>query len=46
MIARHGSGVNDVGYHEALKRGIVVTNTPGANAEETANLTFVLILSS
>lgn len=44
MIARHGSGVNNIGYHEALKRGIVVTNTPGANAEETADLTFALIL--
>lgn len=44
LIARHGSGVNNIGYHEAHRRGITVTNTPGANAEETADLTFSLIL--
>ena len=44
MIARHGSGINNIAYLEATKRGIVVTNTPGANAEETADLTFALIL--
>lgn len=44
LIARHGSGVNNIAFSEALRRGIVVTNTPGANAEETADLTFGLIL--
>ena len=44
LIARHGAGVNNIGYQEAVRRGITVTNTPGANAEETADLTFALIL--
>ena len=44
LIARHGSGVNNIAFSETLRRGIVVTNTPGANAEETADLTFGLIL--
>ena len=44
LIARHGSGVNNIDYSAAVKRGIVVTNTPGVNAEETADLTFGLIL--
>lgn len=44
LIARHGSGVNNIAFSEALRHGIVVTNTPGANAEETADLTFGLIL--
>lgn len=44
LIARHGSGVNNIAFSEARHHGIVVTNTPGANAEETADLTFGLIL--
>lgn len=44
LIARHGSGVNNIAFSEAQRRGIVVTNTPGANAEETADLTFGLVL--
>ena len=44
LIARHGAGIDNIGYREAHARGIVVTNTPGVNAEETADLTFGLIL--
>ena len=44
LIARHGSGVNNIDFSEAKRRGIVVTNTPDANVEETADLTFGLIL--
>lgn len=44
LIARHGSGVNNIDYAAATERGIVITNTPGVNAEETADLTFGLIL--
>ena len=44
LIARHGSGVNNIDFSEAKHRGIVVTNTPEANVEETADLTFGLIL--
>lgn len=45
LIARHGSGTNNIDYAEAMRRGILITNTPGANAEETADLTFALILN-
>ena len=44
IIARHGRGVDNIDYNEATKRGIVVTNAPGTNTEETADLTFGLIL--
>ena len=44
LIARHGSGVNNIDFSEAMHRGIVVTNTPDANIEETADLTFGLVL--
>lgn len=44
LIARHGSGVNNIDFSEAKRCGIVVTNTPDANIEETADLTFGLIL--
>lgn len=44
IIARHGAGFDAVDFAKASKEGIVVTNTPGANSEETADLTFALIL--
>lgn len=44
IIARHGRGVDSIDYAEATRRGIIVTNTPGANTEETADLSFALIL--
>lgn len=44
LIARHGRGVDNIDYAEARRRGIIVTNTTGANVEETADLTFALIL--
>ena len=44
LIARHGAGFDGIDFHRASERGITVTNTPGANSEETADLTFALIL--
>lgn len=44
MVARHGAGCDGIDFNEATRRGIVVSNTPGANREETADLTFALIL--
>ena len=44
LIARHGAGCDGIDFAEAMRRGITVTNTPGANCEETADLTFALIL--
>lgn len=44
MVARHGAGFDNIDFVALTRRGIVVTNTPGANREETADLTFALIL--
>lgn len=44
LIARHGAGFDGIDFAEAVRRGITITNTPGANREETADLTFALIL--
>ena len=44
LIARHGAGFDGIDFAEAVRRGIMITNTPGANREETADLTFALIL--
>ena len=44
LIARHGSGYSNVDVDYATKKGIVVTNTPGANAVSVAEFTLGLIL--
>lgn len=44
VIARYGIGVNNVDLDAAKARGIVVTNTPGANARSVAELTVALLL--
>lgn len=44
IVARHGAGFDNIDFAEAVRRGITITNTPGANREETADLTFALIL--
>ncbi len=45
VIARYGVGVDQVDLEAARARGIVVTNTPGANAVSVAELTIGLLLS-
>lgn len=45
VIARYGIGVSNVDLEAARTRGIVVTNTPGANAKSVAELTIALILN-
>ncbi len=44
VIARYGVGVDRVDIKKAEKCGIVVTNTPGANAAAVAELTVAFIL--
>ncbi|HUX19715.1 MAG TPA: phosphoglycerate dehydrogenase [Spirochaetia bacterium] len=46
VISRYGVGVDNVDLAAARKRGIVVTNTPGANSVSVAELTVGLILSA
>jgi D-3-phosphoglycerate dehydrogenase len=45
VIARHGTGVDQVDIQAAQDRGIVVTNTPGANSASVAELAFGLMLN-
>jgi phosphoglycerate dehydrogenase-like enzyme len=45
VIARYGVGTNNIDLNEAKKKGIVVTNTPGANTDSVAELTVGLILN-
>ena len=44
VVARYGVGVDNVDLAAAAVRGIVVTNTPGANARSVAELTVALLL--
>lgn len=44
VVARYGVGVDNVDLAAARARGIVVTNTPGANARSVAELTVALLL--
>lgn len=45
VIARYGVGVDNVDLAAAAEKGIIVTNTPGANAVSVAELTVGLILA-
>lgn len=44
LVVRHGASLDNIDFSELGKRDITVANTPGANKEETADLTFALIL--
>ena len=45
IIARYGVGVDSVDLVAAQEKGVVVTNTPGANAVSVAELTVGLMLA-
>ncbi len=45
VISRYGVGVDNVDLGAASARGIVVTNTPGANDNSVADLAMALILA-
>ncbi|KAJ9103280.1 hypothetical protein QFC21_002703 [Naganishia friedmannii] len=45
IIARNGTGVDMIHKETCLKRGIVVTNQPGGNAQAVAELALTLILT-
>jgi len=46
MLANFGVGVDHIDREAARDLGIVVTNTPGALTEDTADLTMLLILAA
>ncbi|HUZ85518.1 MAG TPA: phosphoglycerate dehydrogenase [Candidatus Baltobacterales bacterium] len=45
VVARYGAGVDNIDLVGAARNGIVVTNTPGANANAVAELTIALLLA-
>lgn len=45
VISRYGAGYDAVDLEAAAKKGIVVTNTPGANRNGVAELTIALLFS-
>jgi D-3-phosphoglycerate dehydrogenase len=45
VLARHGAGMDGVDVAECTRRGIVVANLPGANAEAVADMAFALMLA-
>lgn len=46
VISRYGVGYDRIDIQAAAERGIVVTNTPGVNAEAVGEMTFGLILAA
>ena len=46
VLARHGTGTDAVDVAAATARGVVVTNTPGANAEAVADHALALMLAA
>lgn len=46
LIANYGAGVDHIDVHTARQRGILVSNTPGVSAEDTADMTLALILGT
>jgi len=45
VLARHGAGIDQVDLEECTRRGIVVANLPGANADAVADMTLALMLA-
>jgi len=45
IIAKHGAGIDNIDVVECTRRGIVVTNVPGANAEAVADMALALMLA-
>lgn len=46
IIAKHGSGVDNIDIPAATRKGIKVTNTPGANADAVAEYVLTLTLAA
>jgi glyoxylate reductase len=45
LIANYGAGFDHIDVATALRRGIIVSNTPGVLAEDTADMAMALILA-
>lgn len=45
LIANYGAGVDHIDVSTARQRGVLVSNTPGVSADDTADMTMALILA-
>ncbi|MAM62720.1 D-glycerate dehydrogenase [Maritimibacter sp. UBA3975] len=45
LIANYGAGVDHIDVQTARQRGILVSNTPGVSADDTADMALALIIS-
>ena len=45
LIANYGAGVDHIDIATARQRGILVSNTPGVSADDTADMTLAMILA-
>ena len=45
LIANYGAGVDHIDVHTARQHGILVSNTPGVSADDTADMAMALILA-
>ena len=45
LIANYGAGVDHIDLHTARQHGILVSNTPGVSADDTADMAMALILN-
>lgn len=45
MMSKHGVGIDNFDIEEAKRRGIVITVTPGANAQSVAEHAFMMMLA-
>lgn len=45
IVARHGAGLDNIDLDYAREKGIIITNTPGANSNSVAEHTIALMLA-
>lgn len=45
LIANYGAGIDHIDVHTARQHGILVSNTPGVSADDTADMAMALMLS-
>lgn len=46
VVSKHGVGLNNIDLDLAKQKGVVVTSTPGANRQSTAELAWVLLMAA
>ena len=46
LIANYGAGVDHIDVESARQRGVLVSNTPGVSADDTADMTLAMIIGA